>query len=423
MHRLTYSLLGVVLLAIIGIGWGLDKLAEQLQYQAPDKQTLIHDIAGRLAMVLDASDSPEVLLEKGFSPHGYDFGLIASQDFPLPTELEHSFDLTTPLLLESEVGVSFHFKLPKHGLVLSVLPLKPDIDGSTGKLRLIFTMLFYTGVLLLLLAWLYPLMSRLHKLRITAQKLGEGNLEQRISTTRFSYIGDIETEFNRMARKIQVLVDDNKLLASAVSHDLRTPLARLRFGIDALSEVQNLEKRQEYQKRISRDLDEMESLVATLLSYARLEQSLQSLQKSPIILDKLVAQICESFSGQGKDIVFNKPIESCEIIAEKRYLRMLVTNIIQNAHRYSEKKIRVTVECITGTGVVFSVQDDGPGIDESFRGDVVKPFVKGNNFDKLGYGMGLAIVSRVAEWHGASLLVSSSAELGGAMIVVDFPVG
>lgn len=423
MHRLTYSLLAVVLLAIIGIGWGLDKLAEQMQYEAPDNQALVRDIAGRLAIALDASDTPVALLEKDFSPESYDLLLIESSDFPLPAELKKSFNLTIPLVLESQAGVSFHYKLPTHNLVLSVIPLPSETDHTSGKLKLVFTLLFYAGVLLLLLAWLYPLVSRLHKLRVTAQKLGEGDLEQRISTTRFSYIGDIETEFNRMALKIQRLVDDNKLLSSAVSHDLRTPLARLRFGIDALTEVQDGEKRKIYEKRINRDLNEMESLVATLLSYARLEQSLQSLAKKSFALDELVAEICESFDGQEKSIIFNKPNKSCNIIAEKRYLRMLVSNILQNAVRYANHDIHVSVSCKPGGNVILCVQDDGPGIDEGQRSDVVKPFVKGNNFDKSGYGMGLAIVARVAEWHEASLLISSSDELGGALIVVEFPIG
>lgn len=419
MHRLTYSLLAVVLLAIIGIGWGLDKLAEQIQYKVPDSQTLVRDIGGRLALALNASVNPREVVSSGALPLSYDVVLVDSSDFPLPPELKQSFNLEIPLVLESQSGVSFHFKLPAHDLVLSITPLQPDAEDASGQFKLIFTLIFYAGVLLLLLAWLYPLISRLHQLRVTAQKLGEGDLEQRISTTRFSYIGDIETEFNRMALKIQNLVDDNKLLSSAVSHDLRTPLARLRFGIDALSEVQDEEKRKVYEKRINRDLNEMESLVATLLSYARLEQSLQSLAKKSFALDELVAEICESFDGQAKKITFHRSEQTCNITAEKRYLRMLISNVLQNAVRYAAQQILVSVVCHSGR-VVFCVQDDGPGIDEDKRSSVVKPFVKGNSFDKSGYGMGLAIVARVAEWHGAAFLISSSKELGGASITVEF---
>lgn len=419
MHRLTYSLLAVVLLAIIGIGWGLDKLAEQIQHGEPDSQALVRDIGGRLAIALNASRDPKETMENGVLSENYDLVLINSNDFPLPAELKRSFTLEKPLLLESESGVSFHFKLPTHDLVLSITPLQLGTEQASEKFKLIFTLIFYAGVLLLLLAWLYPLISRLYKLRVTAQKLGEGDLEQRISTTRFSYIGDIEIEFNRMAQKIQNLVDDNKLLSSAVSHDLRTPLARLRFGIDALTEVQDEEKRKVYEKRINRDLNEMESLVATLLSYARLEQSLQSLEKKSFSLDELVAEICESFDGQDKKITFQRSDQSCDITAEKRYLRMLISNLLQNAVRYAEQHVSVSVVHDSGR-IVFCVQDDGPGIEEDKRSAVVKPFVKGNSFEKSGYGMGLAIVARVAEWHGASLLISSSELLGGASITVEF---
>ena len=81
------------------------------------------------------------------------------------------------------------------------------------------------------------MVRRLLILSNVAKAFGEGDLNQRVKKGSVSYISDLENEFNHMANRIQTLVEDNKLLGNAVSHDLRTPLARLRFGIDALAET------------------------------------------------------------------------------------------------------------------------------------------------------------------------------------------
>ena len=126
-------------------------------------------------------------------------------------------------------------------------------------------------------------------LTTAAKAFGEGRLDQRVQTHRHSYLHDIECEFNNMAKRIQNLVADNKLLSSAVSHDLRTPLARLRFGIDALDETGDEQTRKQYLERISADLTSMEQLVEVLLEYARLDKELADLPLQNIDIVSLIA--------------------------------------------------------------------------------------------------------------------------------------
>ncbi|MFT5046618.1 MAG: signal transduction histidine kinase, partial [Porticoccaceae bacterium] len=228
MRRLGISLLVVVVISIIGAGWIIDRLFSRLK--APDNTIAAAQVIGsQLAAQLDHSAQELVSLAATSATVGFDLTLIDRDDIAIPESLQPVLNSSAPLILESEKGISLYFLLPNTHRVLSVdLPRVVET-----RLRLILTLLFYTAVVFLLLLWLYPLVRRLHRLATAAKQFGEGELYQRISTHSRSQLYDIESEFNRMAQRIQDLVGDNKLLSSAVSHDLRTPLARLRFGVDA----------------------------------------------------------------------------------------------------------------------------------------------------------------------------------------------
>jgi signal transduction histidine kinase len=171
-------------------------------------------------------------------------------------------------------------------LTLSVPQQTKQEDNLT--LQVALTTVFYAGILLCVFIWLYPLIKRLRLLRSTAKNFGEGDFSKRIHISYTSYIVDIDNEFNRMAEKIETLVEDNKLLSNAVSHDLRTPLARLRFGIEALNETNNPENKEKYIRHLSQDIQEMENLVDVLLNYARLEQKMIKVEHLPQSLNIII---------------------------------------------------------------------------------------------------------------------------------------
>jgi len=276
-----------------------------------------------------------------------------------------------------------------------------------------------------------------------ANTFGEGNLSARVKIGRFSLIRNIETEFNAMA--------------SAVSHDLRTPIARLRFGLDALSEEDNPKVQQNYMARISNDLAEMEHLVEVLLDYARLEKQQRELPLQPMALAPRVTDRINAMFGDSTHVIeWDVPDEEVVVMANERYIDMVLNNVLQNAQRYGESKIRVSVEnpATKDLGskrqqranakaqklIWLVIEDDGPGIPDDERERVLKPFERGRanierarpvvgqttsaiNATSSGFGMGLAIVNRIMEWHGAKLELGSSTELGGASIRLGFRPG
>jgi len=196
MRRLGLSLLFVVLFSIIGAGWIIDRLFGSIEQADETIETTKH-IGRQLALQLDMSSASQIQPDALASDFIRSINLVAADDLPL----------------------------------------------------LILTLLFYGAVVSLILLWLYPLVRRIQRLTVSAKYFGEGEFSERISTKPSSQLYGIESEFNRMAQRIQDLLADNKLLSTAVSHDLRTPLARLRFGVDALSEQLNSESQQDYINR------------------------------------------------------------------------------------------------------------------------------------------------------------------------------
>jgi two-component system OmpR family sensor kinase len=430
MKKLSLSLLFVVLAAAIGLGWTLDNLFAQLNLSVPKEAvtsefSAYRQLGAALAGTLDKQQDATQFVEAWSSNDNLQLSLIALKELPLPEALQVDFLRGTPLELESEKRISIHFLLPHRKQIL-ILSFPKPLETNNQGLRLLFTSLFYIGVLSLVLVWLYPLIRHLQQLRRTAQAFGEGSLEQRVTIRRTSYIADIEIEFNRMAQRIQTLVDDNKLLGNAVSHDLRTPLARLRFGIEALQQTDNPANRDKYQKHISRDIDEMEKLVAVLLNYARMEQAMVKVEQYAVEVNSLVSQCVALHDITDKDLdqlkhIAWSPVDKVYIKGDEHYLAMLVNNLLDNALQHAKKRVNIALET-DNKHLSLIVSDDGQGIARDQRAALLKPFTRGKQrqLNQSGYGMGLAIVTRIAQWHNASLSIDDCAHLGGAKFTLVF---
>jgi len=421
MRALTLSLLIVVLPSIVGLGWALDHLYKMVTTaETTDVIADYRTLSSDLAFALNASENPATFVESWPDDSNVPMTLQDKDNFPIPTAMAGGFAQGEPLILESEEGISINYLLPKHQKVLTV---SPDIKQRDNLpiLQRILTTVFYAGILLLMLLWLYPLLRRLKQLRSSAVRFGSGDLKTRIDTGGLSYIADIEHEFNNMAQRIQTLVEDNKLLSSAVSHDLRTPLARLRFGVDTLSDAKNPQAKQKYLDRINGDLDEMEKLVNSLLNFSRLDHSLTQIDKSSVNITHLIDEIVHQFHDENIQINFNSDEPDAAIPGSTEYLAMLINNLIQNASRHAESEVNIAVKS-KNKSISLEVSDNGPGIPQSLRTEVLKPFTKGetNTPGKHGYGLGLAIVSRIAQWHQAAVSIDQCPILGGARLTVTF---
>lgn len=425
MKKLTFSLVVAILTAIIFLGWGLDTFFDEYQEQkGTDEFITYRKIIAPLANTLDKTENFEQFVTTWQNQNQQQLTVTPLAEFPLPASLRDNFNQGEPLILESEDLITVNKLLPSHQQVLTLNIHHQAKQQDNFALQVALTTIFYAGILLCVFVWLYPLIKRLRLLRSAAKTFGEGDFSGRIDISSTSYIVDIENEFNRMAEKIETLVEDNKLLSNAVSHDLRTPLARLRFGIEALSETNNPENKEKYIRHLSQDIQEMENLVGVLLDYARLEQKMIRVERLPLSLNTLIKNCVQTLTS----------VDSCEVsiditelsqsqvtvAGDENYLSMLINNLLSNAQRYAVKQVRIITQQ-TDSSVTMSVSDDGPGIAMEKREQIFKPFTRGENHSKQkGYGMGLAIVARIAAWHDAQVSIGQSDELGGAVFTVTF---
>ena len=425
MKKLTLSLIVAILTAIIFLGWGLDTFFNEYQEQKDtDEYSAYRKIIAPLANTLDKTDNFAQFVTTWQNQNQQQLTLTPLAEFPLPDSLRDNFNQGEPLVLESEELITVNQLLLSQQQVLTLNIQQQSKQEGNLTLQVALTTVFYAGILLCVFIWLYPLIKRLRLLKITAQHFGEGDFSERIHISSTSYIVDIENEFNRMAEKIETLVEDNKLLSNAVSHDLRTPLARLRFGIEALSETNKPETKEKYIQHLSQDIQEMENLVGVLLDYARLDQKMINVERLPLNLNTLIEGCARNLTSSDSSAVSIdvSGLSKIQIIIDgnENYLSMLINNLLSNAQRYAVKHVRITTKQTT-TSLIMCVSDDGPGITVEKRGEIFKPFIRGENqIEQKGYGMGLAIVARIAVWHGAHVVISQSDELGGAKFTITF---
>lgn len=424
MRSLGFSLILVVVIAIMGIGWlitEIDFLTNDTELATNPELAPYERMIAALAATLDALPDKQAFLAQWQQRNELPLTLGAASDFPIPPELHADFAAGRTLVLESAGELSIHARLPHSGAVLSLVLPDELVRNTFLRPSLILTLLFYVGVVAAILLWLYPLAQRLLVLRNAAQAFGRGDLHARVAPVRFSTIAAIESEFNHMAARIETLIADNKLLGQAVSHNLKTPLARLRFGFEALAETHDDATRDKYAQRIGRDLDEMEALVATLLRYAKLDESGIRLHPECIDLNVFVQQLLVDLDTEDVTLEFNRSHAEPYADTDPNYAAILVSNVLANALTYAHARVRVSLMTDDEAAHIL-IEDDGPGIPPSERAAVFEPFRRGRHATPGGHGMGLAIVARIARWLACDVKLADSAAFGGAAVALRFPL-
>jgi len=455
MRRLSVSLLIVVLLATIGFGWALDRLFFGLQPEEADHLAPYKVMGKALARSAAAGADLNTLVSAWPLEARVQLNTLSYTDLALPQTMQDDYERGEVLAFEADNEVML--MIPITGQETALTLALPHASNSETAVRFFLTLFFYAGIILLILLWVYPLVRRLHAMSKAAKAFGSGNFAARIPPARFSLIENIENEFNAMADRISILVEDNRLLSTAVSHDLRTPIARLRFGIDALSEEDDVAVQERYMQRISADLAEMEHLVEVLLDYARLEKQKTEL---PLQAMPLIPRVTDRINALSDDVTHQiewaAPLHPVYVMANERYIDMVINNVLQNALRYGKSHVRISIgfnekksgkslsqrvgqrhELQNSPTVCLLIEDDGPGIPIEERERVLKPFERGvANTERVrpnantegasktmvssGFGMGLAIVKRIIDWHGGQLELDTSHALGGAAIRLYF---
>lgn len=268
-------------------------------------------------------------------------------------------------------------------------------------------------------------------LRAGVRRLAGGDLSARVGArvgTRRDEIADLSHDFDRMAERIESLVMSQRRLLGDISHELRSPLARLsvalglarrRAGEDAQGVAGALD-------RIEREAERLNGLIGQLLTLTRLETDEDELQRTPIDLQDLVRQVAADadFEAQPRNRGVRVVVdEECSFAGDAELLRSAIENVVRNGVRYTAEhtNVEVSLRCPAGgddSGIRLSVRDHGKGVPEEALKDIFRPFYRVADARERrtgGTGLGLAIAERAVRLHGGTVEAANAS--GGGLIV------
>jgi two-component system OmpR family sensor kinase len=276
-----------------------------------------------------------------------------------------------------------------------------------------------------LLAWY--LARPIRNLRWAFDAAAAGRLETRVSPLmgrRRDEIADLGRDFDRMAQQLQNLVSAQRRLLHDVSHELRSPLARLQAAIGLAR--QQPAKLDASLERIEREATRLDSMVGEVLALARLESGTASRMKERVDLAYIAASIAEDarFEAEalGRGVRFNASGDA-PVIGNADLLHRAVENIVRNAVKFTREGTTVDVRVhTTRTSAILTVTDHGPGIAAGELQKVFDPFYRGEaGSGTAGFGLGLAIAQRAVDAHGGAIR-AANVPGGGLEVEVDLPL-
>ncbi len=266
----------------------------------------------------------------------------------------------------------------------------------------------------------YPVIRRLtrnlEELQRGVAAFGQGDLKTRVAVRGRDEVGKLAHTFNASADRIEALVTAQKRLLANASHELRSPLARLRMAAEAAHGSMH----EEHQEEIARDIAELDALVDEILLASRLDAgAARTMDRERIDLTGLLAEECAP-SGADLSVVPGNPLF---VEGDPRLLHRLFRNLLENARRHGGGGlIEVFAECRAPEAIVL-VCDRGPGIPEPDRARIFEPFYRlpGHGEHAGGTGLGLALVRQIAEKHRGAVRYLPR-EGGGACFEVRLPL-
>ncbi|MEF1230116.1 ATP-binding protein, partial [Vibrio fortis] len=260
-------------------------------------------------------------------------------------------------------------------------------------------------------------------LELVTVAFSNGELMQRASEKNSIKLGTLNRSFNVMADKIRDLINSNKSLTNAVAHELRTPIFRIQWQAELLSDLDPTDKQSKAIARILADTEEMEDMVDELLYYSRLERGGSELQLQPVDMNNWLDERCAIWEKETTLDLVKVPLkESVPLHVDLKLFNRAVDNIVRNAFKFADSKIVIELWYNDGE-VVVEVHDDGKGVESEHWPFLFDPFYSANaarNKGKTGHGLGLAIVKQVCERHQAQVTVGES-YLDGACFALSFP--
>ncbi|MBT0726401.1 two-component system sensor histidine kinase RstB [Rosenbergiella australiborealis] len=311
--------------------------------------------------------------------------------------------------------------IPRSHYVLSVGPIPYLFFLHQMRMLDVLLLTFIAMSLALpVFIWMRPHWQEMLKLEKMAQRFGDGDLDARTQFENTSSLYRLGVAFNQMADNIKDLVASKKLLIDGIAHELRTPLVRLRYRLEMSDNLSQAES-----SALNRDIGQLEGLIQELLTFARLDRPQVALSLQQVDLREWLIEWGDDLRliRSDKSIELDIPPQAQLHITDHRLMERVLDNLVNNALRYAEQRLRISLWFDQQNGYL-QVEDDGPGIPPEQRMKIFEPFVRLDpSRDRAtgGCGLGLAIVHSIAQAFQGGIRAESS-PLGGACFRFSWPL-
>jgi two-component system sensor histidine kinase CpxA len=268
------------------------------------------------------------------------------------------------------------------------------------------------------------LAAPLRTLEQTVERFGRGDLEVRAKAKRQDEIGKLARAFNVMANRIQTLLTAERRLLQDVSHELRSPLARLEFAVEL---AKTSPDRSRAMARIQKEVDRLSTLISELLQVTRAENDPESRNLVPLDLRDLLQDVVDdcAMEGEARDVQLHvmTKVESVQMQGDHELLRRAIENVLRNAIRYAPERTSVDITLTTAADKsIIEVRDFGPGVPEDSLPHLFRPFFRAEadrNRNSGGVGLGLSIAQRALAVHQGSISARNASP--GLVIAIEIP--
>lgn len=250
------------------------------------------------------------------------------------------------------------------------------------------------------------------------------NLQPITLTESVPEVTAVTTAINQLVSRLNLTLDRERLFTADVAHELRTPLAGLRLHLELMAKVHHVEVGQLIQR-----LDQMTNSISQLLQLARVGQSFSAGSYQRVLLKE---DVVEPIRGELESMLEQRQqtlalalpegddAKGVVVSGDATLLRVVLRNLVENAHRYSPAGSKIKIAIQAGTTPVMAVEDEGPGIDEAKSGELSKAFVRMDS-RYGGIGLGLSIVTRIVQLHDAQFFLHNRQPGPGVRGWIQFP--
>ena len=338
--------------------------------------------------------------ERKFSP----------MDRSLRRELKSVFGNNNYWFNTSKFKNAVEIKIRSGSDVIEFVVPKETVSTSSVRLFLLWTTLPSLVLVIIALIFLKNQTKPLVKLAKAAERFGKGDYVNDFRASGSQEIRKAAFEFDRMAKRINRHLNQRAEMLSGISHDLRTPLTRLKLQLALL-------KQKDVSDKMSRDIDEMERMLNDYLQFAKTQAQENT---SKINLNTLLNSIKKDFNND--KFTYESNDETIDFKGRPTALRRSLENVIQNGLTYGDK-VYVKVQKGNKKASIV-IEDDGPGIPENQYKNVFKPFFrldKSRSLNQSGVGLGLAIVEDIINSHGGNIQLGKS-KFNGLLFKISLPL-